>query len=183
MVFSSVSRRAEASLDLADLMSMWTIPGTSWNFQHNIHLFSKLSMLLLFHFTGTKRKGFQGLHFFLRDCRQWFCSQTWKVKLIFRKDEVIFFSKAPSRLTGVWYLWRAGKKCWLLFKISIESLEFLQSMMYPNHKHAAALSSAVVSVSQMSKNWDYNPILKASKQRFGLEFSTPKDLNSRLLAR
>lgn len=63
MVFSSVSRRAEASLDLADCMSMWSIPGTTWNFQHNIHLFSKLLMLLLFHFTGTEKESLPGLHF------------------------------------------------------------------------------------------------------------------------
>lgn len=56
-------------------------------------------------------------------------------------------------------------------------------MIYPNQKAAAALPSAVISVAQISKNWDYNPKLNASEQRFGLEFPTPKDLNSRLMAR
>lgn len=56
-------------------------------------------------------------------------------------------------------------------------------MIYPNQKDAVALHSTAVSVAQISKNWDYNPKLNASEQRFGLEFPTPKDLNSRLIAR
>lgn len=33
------------------------------------------------------------------------------------------------------------------------------------------------------ENWDYNSQLNAPEQRFDLEFPTPKDLNSRTLAR